>query len=46
MKQPEAERRGTKYIYKSNRSMTVRIGKGGPEIRMDTLNGDLLIHKQ
>ena len=34
-----------KYIYKFNQTFGVRIGKGGPEIKMDTLNGDLLIKK-
>jgi hypothetical protein len=32
-----------KFIYKSNRFQGVRIGRGGPKIKMDTLNGDLLI---
>jgi len=32
-----------KYVYKSNRFFGVRVGKGGPEIKLDTLNGDILI---
>ncbi|MCJ7681790.1 MAG: hypothetical protein MUP70_13760, partial [Candidatus Aminicenantes bacterium] len=34
-----------KYVYKSNHISGVRIGKGGPKITMDTLNGDLLIKR-
>jgi DUF4097 and DUF4098 domain-containing protein YvlB len=35
-----------KYIYKSDRFIGVRISKGGPEIKIDTLNGDILIAKR
>jgi hypothetical protein len=35
-----------KFVYKSDRSVGVRIDRGGPEILMDTLNGDLLIQKR
>jgi DUF4097 and DUF4098 domain-containing protein YvlB len=35
-----------KYIYKSNRYASIRVGSGGPEIQMDTLNGDILIKKK
>ncbi len=35
-----------KFVYKSNRFAKVRIGKGGPDIKMDTLNGDILIKKK
>ena len=35
-----------KYVYKSNRFFGVRTGKGGPEIKFDTLNGDILIGKK
>jgi len=34
-----------RYVYKSDRFVGVKVGKGGPEIKMDTLNGDLLITK-
>jgi len=34
-----------KFVYKSDRSVGVRVNRGGPEILMDTLNGDLLIKK-
>jgi DUF4097 and DUF4098 domain-containing protein YvlB len=34
-----------KYVYKSDKMTGIRIGKGGPEIKMDTMNGDILIEK-
>ncbi|MFC2156738.1 DUF4097 domain-containing protein [Acidobacteriota bacterium] len=40
----KVEKKG-KYVYKYNHNFGVRVGKGGPEIKMDTLNGDLLIKK-
>ncbi len=40
------ERKNGKYVYKSNRYTDIRVGSGGPEIKMDTLNGDLLINKK
>jgi hypothetical protein len=42
----KAERKGGKYVYRSNRFVGVRTGNGGPEMKMDTLNGDILIHKR
>lgn len=35
-----------KFIYRSDRSFGVRAGKGGPEIALDTMNGDILIKKR
>jgi len=43
---PETHKKNGKFIYKSNRFCGVRIGKGGPKIQMDTLNGDLLINQK
>jgi len=40
------ERKSGKYVYRSNASVGVRIGTGGPEIKMDTLTGDILINKK
>lgn len=34
-----------KFVYKSNNTTGVRIGRGGPEILMDTMTGDILIEK-
>lgn len=35
-----------RFVYKSDRFVGVRVDRGGPEILMDTLNGDLLIQKR
>ena len=35
-----------KFVYRSDRSFGVRAGKGGPEIALDTMNGDILIKKR
>jgi hypothetical protein len=40
------ESRETKYIYKKDSFSRIRIGKGGPEIRMDTFNGNIFIKKR
>jgi len=32
-----------RHVYHSNRFQGVRIGAGGPEIKMETLNGDIVI---
>jgi len=34
-----------RFVYKSDRFFGVRSGKGGPEIKLETLNGDILIKK-
>jgi hypothetical protein len=39
---PERSEKG-RTIYRSDRFQGVRIGAGGPEIRMETLNGDITI---
>ena len=41
----KGERKKGKYGYKSSRFQGVRIGSGGPTIKMDTLNGNILISK-
>jgi len=33
------------FVYKRDKFSQVRVGKGGPEITCDTLNGDILIKK-
>jgi len=37
---------GGKFIYRSDGFYGVRAGKGGPEIRLETLTGDILIAKK
>lgn len=39
----QPERRDGKFVWKSDRMTAVRIGRGGPELRFETLNGDVLI---
>jgi len=38
-----SERRDGKFIYRSDRSVGLRIGNGGPEFNFDTLNGSIRI---
>jgi hypothetical protein len=40
---PEVQRRGSGFIYKPDRSMGLRVGAGGPELRFETLNGDVCV---
>jgi hypothetical protein len=40
---PVAERKAGKFVYKSDRGAGVRVGGGGPELRFETLNGDIRI---
>ncbi|MBN2266326.1 MAG: hypothetical protein JW775_10985 [Candidatus Aminicenantes bacterium] len=42
------ERRETsgRFIYRSDSSFGVRVGKGGPEIKLETLTGDILIARR
>jgi hypothetical protein len=35
-----------KYVYRSEGYFGVRAGKGGPEIKLDTLSGDILIARR
>jgi hypothetical protein len=44
--QPTAERRNGRFIYRSNRYASVRVGKGGPELTFETLNGDVQVRKR
>lgn len=38
--------KGGKYVYRSDGYTGVRAGRGGPEIKLDTLTGDILIAKR
>jgi hypothetical protein len=44
--QRSVEDKGWKFVYKSTQFQGVRIGGGGPAIKMDTMNGDLIITKK
>ncbi len=43
---PSTERREGKFVYRSDRFVGVRTGKGGPEVRCETMTGDVLIQKE
>jgi hypothetical protein len=44
---PTQEREGGKFVYRSDRFFGVRVGgPGGPEIKLDTFNGDIFINKK
>jgi hypothetical protein len=38
-----ASREKGRFVYRSHDFQGLRVGKGGPEIRMETLNGDIMI---
>jgi hypothetical protein len=38
-----AERRGTKFVFRSDRFTGGRVGSGGPEIKAENLNGDIRV---
>jgi len=42
----ERQERDGKFVYRSDAYIGVRAGKGGPEIKLETLNGDILIAKR
>lgn len=44
-KGPIQDRKKGKFVYKSDRFFGVRVGKGGPEIKLDTFNGDIFINQ-
>jgi hypothetical protein len=43
---PKVEKKEGKYVYQSSRTVGVRVGSGGPEIKMNTLNGNIKINKK
>ncbi len=43
--QVESTRSGGMYVYRSRNSTEIRIGKGGPEWSLKTLNGNIYIRK-
>jgi hypothetical protein len=42
----EAKSRNGRFVYKREGFTAVRVGKGGPEIRCRTLNGDILVRRK
>jgi hypothetical protein len=43
---PVAERQDGKFVYRADRSTSLRIGNGGPALAFDTLNGNIRIIKR
>jgi hypothetical protein len=44
---PTQKREGGTFVYRSDRFFGVRVGgPGGPEIKLDTFNGDIFINKK
>ena len=41
-----AERKDGKFIFKPDRHSSVRIGSGGPELKFETVNGEIRIKKE
>lgn len=41
--QTQGKRKNGKFVYKSNHFQGIRIGKGGPKIKMETMNGNIYI---
>jgi hypothetical protein len=40
------ERKNGKFVYKTDRLTSMRVGSGGPELKFETFNGDIHIQKQ
>lgn len=40
------ERRDGRRVYRADRFASVRVGQGGPELTLETLNGDVLVRKR
>jgi hypothetical protein len=40
---PVAERRGGRFVYRSNQGTRVRAGRGGPELTFETFNGSVRV---
>jgi hypothetical protein len=45
-RQPVEERRGAKFVFHADRYSGGRIASGGPEIKIETLNGDIHIFER
>jgi hypothetical protein len=41
----EAERHEGKFVYRSKGMQGARVGRGGPELSFDTLNGNIRLHQ-
>jgi hypothetical protein len=41
-----AERRDGRFVYRASRATSVRAGAGGPELKFETLNGDIQVRSR
>lgn len=41
----DGERRGTRFVYRSNGMRAARAGQGGPRLSFETLNGEIRLHR-
>ena len=39
----QGRRENGRYVYRSDGALNVRVGRGGPHVAMETLNGDLIV---
>jgi hypothetical protein len=42
-RQPEQQRSGNKFVFRADRYTNGRVGSGGPEIKIENLNGDIRV---
>ncbi len=42
----ETEQQNGKFVYHSDRRRSARVGRGGPELSFDTLNGNIRLHRE
>jgi hypothetical protein len=42
----QTEQRNGKFVFHSNRARGGRVGRGGPELSFDTLNGSIRLHRE
>jgi DUF4097 and DUF4098 domain-containing protein YvlB len=45
-RQPVEEKQGTKFVFHADRYTGGRVAAGGPEIKVETLNGDIHIRER
>lgn len=45
-RQPVSERQGNKFVFQADRYTGGRVAAGGPEIKVETLNGDIHIRER
>lgn len=43
---PTAEREGMRVIYRRGQATASRVGAGGPQLHLETVNGDIFLHEQ